>query len=129
MLMDIAYPLLQLLYHITIFQYNLVGWIVGIARVITWLSYIMLLRKIKNYPYEYNTKIITFLVNIRKIRKFDWLWSFRTLWLPWQTLVYHQSILIKFRVVLCVCVFHSADFIFKEIFKKKISLLGKEGFS
>ena len=71
MLMDIAYPLIHLLYHITISQYNLVGWIVGIARVITRLSNIMLLRKIKDYPYENSTKIITFLVNLRKIRKFD----------------------------------------------------------
>ena len=46
MLIDIAEPLLQLLYHRTISQYNLVDGIFGIARVIRQLSKIMLLRKI-----------------------------------------------------------------------------------
>ena len=77
--MDIARPLLQLLYHITVSQYNLVHGIFGIARVISKLSNIMLLRKIKDYLYENSPLIITVLANLRKIYKFDLLSSSRTL--------------------------------------------------
>ena len=78
MLIDIAHPLLQLSYHRMIPQYNLVGWIFGIALVIIKLSNIMLLRKIKDYLNENSTSIITVLVNLRKIPEFDFFLSVRT---------------------------------------------------
>ena len=90
-------PIITVLYHSMIPQYNLVGGIFGITLVITKLSNIMLLWKIQDYLNENSSSTITVLVNLRNIHKFDLFWSSRTLWLNFQGKVGYYILLDSWR--------------------------------
>ena len=116
-------------------QYNLVHGIFGIARVISKLSIIMLLRKIKDYLYENSPLIITVLANLRKIYKFDLLSSSRTLLLNFPGKAGYPTYLYKKLSIGCVSVCHSVGMcstqqtLSLKIFSKTFfHLLGTKGF-